>query len=67
MKKFQLLTLGLAFFLLSRSQDRTLYEKQLFIQGDDTLPCRILTPENYNPKKKYPRGGIPSWFRGKGE
>jgi predicted peptidase len=54
MKKFQLLAFGLVLFMFSRSQDRNLYEKQLFIQGEDTLPCRILTPKDYNPKKKYP-------------
>ena len=38
----------------SISQDRTLFEKQLFIQGEDTLPCRILTPIDFNESKKYP-------------
>ncbi len=54
MKKFQLLGFCLAIALFSRSQDLALYEKQLFIQGEDTLRCRILTPLNYNPAKKYP-------------
>jgi predicted peptidase len=38
----------------SIAQDRTLFEKQLFIQGEDTLPCRILTPINFDESKKYP-------------
>lgn len=54
MKKFQLLFLSLAIILASRGQDHSLYEKQLFILGADTLPCRILTPQNYHPEKKYP-------------
>ncbi len=54
MKKFQLFTLCLAFFLTALSQDKSLFEKQLFIQGEDTLRCRILTPLNYNPSVKYP-------------
>lgn len=37
-----------------RAQTNTLYERQLFIVGEDTLPCRILTPANYSPTKKYP-------------
>ena len=54
MKKFQLFSICLAMAVLTRSQDLSLYEKQLFIQGEDTLRCRILTPMNYSPSKKYP-------------
>jgi predicted peptidase len=36
------------------SQNRQLFERQLFIQQDDTLRCRILSPINFNDKKKYP-------------
>ncbi len=35
-------------------QDRNLFEKQLFVSGEDTLPCRILTPINFQSGKKYP-------------
>jgi len=38
----------------SFAQNRQLFERQLFIQQDDTLPCRILSPLNFNDKKKYP-------------
>lgn len=38
----------------SKAQDKQQFEKQLFIMGEDTLHCRILTPINYSPKKKYP-------------
>jgi predicted peptidase len=36
------------------SQDLALYEKHLLIQNMDTLPYRLLLPENYDAKKKYP-------------
>lgn len=36
------------------SQNRQLYERQLFIQEDDTLQCRILSPIDFSDKKKYP-------------
>lgn len=31
-----------------------LYERQLFLQGDDTLACRILSPAHFSQDKKYP-------------
>ncbi len=37
-----------------KSQDFSLYEKQIFIQGKDSLRCRILTPLNFSSGKKYP-------------
>ena len=40
--------------LPASSQNKSLFEKQLFILGNDTLPCRILTPENFQSGKKYP-------------
>ena len=30
------------------------YEKKMFINQTDTLPYRLLLPENYSPKKSYP-------------
>jgi predicted peptidase len=36
------------------AQDRSLFEKQYFISGNDTLRLRILTPVDYSPKRKYP-------------
>lgn len=32
----------------------TAFEAKIFIYGNDTLPYRILYPENFNPRKKYP-------------
>ena len=45
------------FIFLSTSiqaQDKELFEKQLFVLGEDTLLCRILTPINFQIGKKYP-------------
>lgn len=36
------------------AQEKNLFEKQLFVVGEDTLPCRILTPLNFQANKKYP-------------
>ncbi len=36
------------------AQDNSLYEKKLFIIKQDTMPYRLLLPENYDPGKKYP-------------
>jgi predicted peptidase len=38
----------------SYSQDLGQYEKHWYAQGPDTLPYRVLLPENYDVKKKYP-------------
>ena len=50
------LTIFCLLFLLvtSNAQNKDLFEKQLFIVGEDTLPCRILTPLNFQSGKKYP-------------
>jgi predicted peptidase len=40
--------------LMSDAQDKSFFEKQLFILGEDTLPCRILTPQDFTAGKKYP-------------
>jgi predicted peptidase len=39
---------------MSQAQDLSLFQKQEFIQGKDTLRYRILFPENYEAAKKYP-------------
>jgi len=44
----------LCWHFVVNAQDKDLFEKQLFILGEDTLRCRILTPVNYSPSKKYP-------------
>lgn len=49
---------------LANAQDISLYNKQLFIQNGDTLPYRIMLPENYDYKKKYP---LVYFLHGRGE
>ncbi|WP_336515844.1 prolyl oligopeptidase family serine peptidase [Pollutibacter soli] len=44
----------LMWFLQSNAQVSSLFEEQLFIEGDDTLRCRILTPQNFSTTKKFP-------------
>ena len=36
------------------SQNFSLFTKKLFIQKLDTLPYRIMVPDDYSPEKKYP-------------
>ena len=38
----------------AQANNYDLYEKQYFIEGDDTLFCRILSPVHFSPEKKYP-------------
>lgn len=40
--------------LLSVSQEYPAFEKKWLVQGNDTLPYRILLPENYEKGKSYP-------------
>jgi predicted peptidase len=53
-KKSLLLLLIFAWSHTLYAQDKDLFEKQLFISGEDTLLCRILTPLNFQAGKKYP-------------
>ncbi|MBL7740902.1 MAG: prolyl oligopeptidase family serine peptidase [Chitinophagaceae bacterium] len=46
------------------SQDLNLYERHWFIQNGDTLPYRILFPENYDTAKTYP---LVLFLHGRGE
>lgn len=55
MKKKLILVLLIA--LISKempAQDFSQYEKHLYINKGDTLPYRLLLPQNYNPGKMYP-------------
>lgn len=39
---------------LSYTQDKNLYQKKMLIGKGDTLPYRLLLPQNFDAKKKYP-------------
>ncbi|WP_207424904.1 prolyl oligopeptidase family serine peptidase [Desertivirga brevis] len=48
----------------AKAQNLDLYQKRLFISKADTLPYRILYPENFDPGKKYP---VMLFLHGRGE
>lgn len=54
MKKMVSLFILVICIYSSKAQDFSAFKKALFIRGTDTLPYRILYPENYDPKKSYP-------------
>ena len=54
MKKSFLLIILFSFSLVTKAQDNNLYEKHWHVHNGDTLPYRLLLPENYDPAKKYP-------------
>ena len=54
MKLISLFIVTIISYSVSYAQDYTLFAKKLFIQKTDTLPYRILLPDNYDPQNKYP-------------
>src|SRR3981081_4100611 len=48
-----MLSLCLAFPLLSKAQNLSSFDRGSFISKGDTLPYRILFPQNFDPTKKY--------------
>jgi predicted peptidase len=54
MKKLLLIGFLIVSCQLSFAQDKSLYEKHVFVNDNDTMPYRLLLPENYDPAKKYP-------------
>jgi predicted peptidase len=63
-KKILLTFLVLQMFQISWTQDFSQFEKHWLIQNGDTLPYRILFPENYDATKKYP---LVLFLHGRGE
>ncbi|HUQ97195.1 MAG TPA: prolyl oligopeptidase family serine peptidase [Chitinophagaceae bacterium] len=53
-KLFQLLMLFFMLTLNADAQDLTAYEKNVLVQGPDTLPYRLLLPLHFDASKKYP-------------
>src|SRR5213075_2389402 len=53
-KKFSLLVVLILSCLFINAQDLSLFQKKLYINGKDTMPYRLLLPENYDASKKYP-------------
>lgn len=49
-----LVLIALSFTSRVTSQDTSIYLKKVWIQGNDSLPYRLLLPENYDSKKQYP-------------
>jgi len=64
MKKLLFILLSGFAFTCLYAQDKSVYQKKLFIRGNDTLPYRILYPQNYKPNKKYP---VVVFLHGSGE
>jgi len=51
---FFLLSISLALPFLLHAQTNGTYDRGLYVSKSDTLPYRILFPENFDPAKKYP-------------
>lgn len=54
MKKFIGFIVLISLSVMTAAQDLNLFQKKQFIIGNDTLPYRLLLPENYDASKKYP-------------
>lgn len=62
--KISLIALFLFSVLNSRSQGLDKYEKSVYVSGQDTIPYRILFPDNFDSSKKYP---VLFFLHGRGE
>ena len=52
--KFIFLVVLVNVFLSLQAQDKSLFQKEIFVKGTDTMPYRILLPINYDRTQKYP-------------
>lgn len=66
MKKLFRTLLPLLFLIpfILKAQDKNAFEKTSFVMNGDTLPVRILYPENFDATKKYP---LMLFLHGRGE
>lgn len=64
MKKYSFVFLFLLMSFVSFAQDVSLYQKRWFVQYGDTMPYRLLLPENYDSLKAYP---LVLFLHGRGE
>jgi predicted peptidase len=64
MKRFSVLIAFCLGFISLKAQDKSAFVKTIFVSKGDTLPVRILYPENFDPKKKYP---LMLFLHGRGE
>ena len=53
-KSILIITFLILQFAVLKAQDNSLYEKHWFVQNSDSIPYRLLLPENYDASKKYP-------------
>jgi predicted peptidase len=55
MKKFYFFCIMCLLALLQlQAQDLSLYQKKWFVQNNDSLPYRLLLPQNFQSSKRYP-------------
>lgn len=52
--KFIFIAIIICVSSLAEAQDKSLFKKEMYVSGNDTLPYRILLPLNYDASKKYP-------------
>lgn len=52
--KFIFLVVFINMFVCLQAQNKSLFQKEIFVKGTDTMPYRILLPLNYDGSQKYP-------------